>query len=380
MLRRILVSWCAVLSGLALADGVPLVEYNSIEVPITPFSNMESGHQATNPGFRLMIRDEGGEFIAGGPLTMDSVIKGRSDDASSGTPYGKLILSVEMQAAYPGIAKGIMSGEYHGVLSICMAQDLNSKIENTQCRSLGGNTDRPYEYLNKKIDFTVQNGNIRITKYYGGTGDGGTSEQLSLAIFHPAFGFAAPGKAFKDYQSPLVLDLDHNGKLDLVNVWNERTPIRFDLNGTGEKVRTGWVKPTDGLLFLDDGSGCAKNGTQFFGEYTGSKNGKPTQANGFRALAALLDSSGSGKVVAALHPELKVWRNLAQDGICKRSEVSPASKYVKEIYLSYVTHEDVKLQEDNEVRLTGKYLGTDGHTHLIGDVWFKQRRNALAKN
>jgi hypothetical protein len=47
---------------------------------------------------------------------------------------------------------------------------------------------------------------------------------------------------------------------------------------------------------------------------------------------------------------------------------------VREISLSYQTHEKVALNQDNEVRLTGSYVGTDGKSHLVGDVWFKQRR------
>lgn len=371
-------AFCAAISS---ADVVDLIDYSPIHIPITPFSNMASGYQATNPGFRAIIRSVSGDFVAGGPLTIDSVIRGTSDDASSGSAYGKLILRVDMEDSYPGISAGLMKGTFKGVLSICMAQDPDSAISNTQCKDLKGNIhpDRPFQWLNKPIDFKVDNGAITITKYYGETGDGGTSQQLSLAVFHPAYGFAAPGKAFKDYQSPLVLDLNFNNKMDLVNVWNEKSPVRFDLNGTGALVRTGWVQPKDGLLFWDNGSGCVKNGTEFFGEYTGSKDGERTFENGFKALAAKLDPNGTGKVVAKNFPQLKIWRDAGKDGVCKTNEVVAAHKFVKEIHLAYVTHENVKLNEDNEVRLTGKFIGVDGKSHLIGDVWFKQRRNEVAQ-
>ena len=118
------------------------------------------------------------------------------------------------------------------------------------------NDNRPFQWLDKSVQFTVSQGNIQITQYSGDTGEGGTSEQLALAIFHPAFGFAAPGKAFKDYQSPLVMDLDQDGKLSLINVWNDKLPGYFDLMATGNKLRTGWVGKGDGFLFIDDGSGC----------------------------------------------------------------------------------------------------------------------------
>lgn len=370
----------ALATGLARADVIPLVAFNQLEIPITPFSNMASGYQATNPGFRAVIRSTDGDFIAGGPLTMDAVIRGTTDDASQGSAYGRLVLSVDMEESYPGISSGIMSGNYKGTLSICMAKDPTSSIQNTECQNLSGNIhpERPFQWLNKPIDFTVQNGNIKITKYSGSTGEGGTSQQLSLAVYHPAYGFAAPGKAFKDYQSPLVLDLDGNGGLDLVNVWATAPAVWFDLSGGGEKLRTGWVKPTDGFLYDGRKAACVTSGAQLFGEFTGSKDGKRTFENGFKALEGLFDGKGTGKVAVTEAGGLRVWRDLNQDGVCTANETAPASRFVKEISLNYRTVKNVTLTEDNEVRLLGSYLGADGRNHVMGDVWFKQRRNVTA--
>jgi hypothetical protein len=347
-------------------------------LPVTPFSNMENGYQATNPGFRVILKTQSGVFIAGAPLTMDAVINGTSDDASEGTAYGKLNLNITLPDPSPALGM-LMDGAYTGTLSICMAQDSTVPMESTVCQDLGSSSDgRPFQWLNKSVSFTVAQGNVQITQYVGDTGDGGTAQQISLSTFHPAFGFAAPGKAFKDYQSPLVFDLNNDGKLNLVNVWNDKKPIFFDLNGSGQKVRTGWVDGADGILFVDNGSGCAQNGSQFFGEYTKSQNGKKTFKNGFDALAQTYHLKADGKVVMAEHPELKIWRNTAQDGICKLSEVFPASRFIKEMPLSFEQVKDVKLTADNEIRLIGNYLGQDGKKHLVGDVWFKQRRNPNA--
>ena len=364
----------AIATSVAQAEVVNLVQYNTMEIPITPFSNMASGYQATNPGFRAILKSSSGEFVAGGDLTIDAVIKGYSDDASKGSAYGRLVLVMDVTDAHPGVGDGTMSGRHTGTLSICMARDVESPVNRTECQSLSGNIhpERPFQWLDKKVDFVVESGGIKITKYYGNTGEGGTSQQLSLAAFHPAYGFAAPGKAFKDYQSPLVLDLDGNGKLDLVNVWDEKTAIRFDLNGSGQKVRTGWVKGQDGLLFWDSGSGCAKNGTEFFGEYTHSKKGELTYANGFEALASVT----GGKI----SPKLKVWRDRNQDGICQKAEVVAAKRVMRSISLQYETIANPGLTEDNEIRLTGHFVGLDGKQHLVGDVWFKQRRKEVAKH
>ena len=116
-------SYRALSFGLSLLCGAALAAQGRLNVPITPFSNMESGYQATNPGFRLILKDSSGQFLAGGPLTMEAVINGYADDASSGTPYGKLVLSMDIAAASPAVNS--MSGSYQGLLSICMAKDAN---------------------------------------------------------------------------------------------------------------------------------------------------------------------------------------------------------------------------------------------------------------
>lgn len=366
-------------SAMAHAGVIPLISYNQLEIPVTPFSNMASGYQATNPGFRAVLRSEDGDFIAGGEMNMDAVIRGRSDDASSGSAYGRLVLSVDVQEAFPSVSSGVMSGTYRGKLSICMAKDDKASIQSTECKSLGGNIhpERPFQWIDKPVEFSVSNGNIKITKYSGSTGEGGTSQQLSLAVFHPAFGFAAPGKAFKDYQSPLVLDLDGNGELDLVNVWADAPIVRFDLSSGGQKFRTGWVRSTDGFLFDGRKNACVTNGSQLLGEFTGSLDGKPTYENGFKALEAIF-AHGSNRLDVKTDDGLRIWRDKNQDGVCTAEETEPAAKAVRSISLVYKTISHPPLVEDNEIRLIGSYVGQDGKERRIGDVWFKQRRNDWA--
>lgn len=366
-------------SAVAFAGPIRMIEYSALRIPVTPFSNMASGYQATNPGFRAVLRSKGGDFIGGGPITMDAVIKGETDDASRGSAYGQLVLNVDVIEAYPGITHGVMQGEYSGYLSICMAEDPDSKIQDTRCKNLSGNIhpERPFQWLNKQVDFVVEGRNIRITKYYGDTGEGGTSRQLSLATFHPAYGFAAPGKAFKDYQSPLVLDLDGNGRLDLVNVWDEAPVVRFDLEASGNRTRTGWVREKDAFLFWDNGTGCVSSGRDLFGEYFQGTDGKRTFKNGFLALASVAKSKH--QVNAAALPKLKIWRDRSQDGVCTPDEVVAASKVIRTIDLSYKTIANPPLTDDNEIRLTGTFTTRKGEKRVIGDVWFKQRRHELTQ-
>jgi hypothetical protein len=354
-----------------------------MEIPITPFSNMASGYQAINPGFRAVLRSEGGEFIAGGDMNIDAVLKGSTDDASRGSAYGKLVLKLNLADAYPGIVSGLMQGKYKGRLSICMAKDPKSEMNETECKNLTGNIhpNRPFQWLDKPVEFEVQDGNVRITRYFGSVGEGGTSEQISLAVFHPAFGFAAPGKAFKDYQSPLVLDLSGNDRFDMVNVWDESPKVRFDFSGEGQRIRTGWVRPQDAFLFWDEGTGCVLDGRSLLGEFTDSNSGEKTFENGFEALRKKTKLSALvSSVEVARFPQLKLWQDKNQDGVCQTSEVTSASVKVKSISLKYKTIQNPKLQDDNEVRVVSSFETTTGKRLKIADIWFKLRRNSLAGN
>jgi len=70
----------------------------------------------------------------------------------------------------------------------------------------------------------------------------------------------------EDFCSPLVLDLNGNGKSS--TRLNESS-VYFDMDGDGFKERTAWVESGDGLLVLDKNSnGTIDNGTELFGNFT----------------------------------------------------------------------------------------------------------------
>lgn len=81
--------------------------------------------------------------------------------------------------------------------------------------------------------------------------------------------------------SPIILDLDGNGKPDVADgEWKphadkfdaSRTAM-FDINGTGKKVLTEWVGPNDGLLVQPDKDGKVTSGNQLFGTAGGNADG-----------------------------------------------------------------------------------------------------------
>ena len=136
-------------------------------------------------------------------------------------------------------------------------------------------------------------------------------------------------------------------------------------------------------------SGMIKDGRYLFGQYTDmslgavgatkTSNGKKAInfENGFEALKQL-DSNHDG-VISSQDKEwrkLKVWRNSALDGVAKRSEmVSLDEMKIREISLKYLTVPANKQNraDGNRELLTTEFKTTDGKSHKISDIWFKQR-------
>ena len=368
----------------------PQVESSSgsLLIPITPFSNMASGYQATNEGFRAILKDASGKVIAAGPMSIDAAIKGYSDDASQGSSYGRLVMNVDLKYVAGTLQSGQSDGKSKGKLSICMAQDTSAQFDEGSCKSLTGNLhpERPFQWIDKSVSYSVAGNEIKITGYDGETGEGGTRSQIALAAFHPAYGFAAPGKAFKDYQSPIVLDLNGNGKFDLVDVWNDSTVVSFDITDNGNALRTGWIAAGDAFLALDVNSdGKVNSGAELFGEYSVGKVKSASRGNtfenGFLALGQY-DLNRDGKIDSqdVIFKKLMVWRDANSNGVTDAGELkSIASASIAEISLAYKSTESngkpLSVLE-NEVRLVSTFKTSDGKAHKMADIWFKQRRNS----
>jgi hypothetical protein len=102
--------------------------------------------------------------------------------------------------------------------------------------------------------------------------------------------------------------------------------VLFDHDGDGVKHGTGWVKADDGILVLDrNGNGTIDSGTELFGDNTIKAGGIKAQ-NGFDALKEM-DSNSDGLVDAndARFVELRIWRDLNQDGTSELNELSTLS-------------------------------------------------------
>ena len=117
---------------------------------------------------------------------------------------------------------------------------------------------------------------------------------------------------------PLMLDLNGDG-LELKRADGS---VLFDHDGDGVRTGTGWIGSEDGILVRDvNGDGAITSGRELFGVDTVKSNGQKA-ANAFDALADL-DSNSDGSFTAADigWNQVKVWRDLDQDGVSDAGEL-----------------------------------------------------------
>ena len=342
-----------------------------MEFTITPFANMEHGMHVFEPGYRAVCSDGQG-VVSTAKLSIDAAINGESTDGKGA--YQGLIVRPEAQYIRPGATSGNCE------LSICMDDNVDQPQAKANCREVSsaveGDSERALSY-HGQANYQVNGSKVSVQ-----------SGAPGLSAWHPAYSFAAPAKAFKDFQSPLVLDLNGDAKLALTDVWdesnNKKNLVRFDMALEGRAFVTGWVKGSDGFLAYDrNGNGKIDDASELFGEYTSADVlGPKTFKNGFDALA-VFDMNHDGVIDAKDKDfdKLVVWTDLNQNGVTDKGELkSLASLDIASINLSHKDLKDAKgaypVNAGNEVRLSGVFTKTDGKTYQIADVWFKQRRNA----
>jgi hypothetical protein len=156
--------------------------------------------------------------------------------------------------------------------------------------------------------------------------------------------------------SPIILDLDGTG----INTVGFDSEVYFDHDGNGFAQLTGWVGANDGLLVWDrNGNGVIDNGGELFGDNTVLTNGL-NAVNGFAALAEH-DSNGDGVIDAndAIWSELRVWRDLSQDGITREGELVTLDELgITSISLTYTNSSYVD-EHGNAHKQVGSFTWSD---------------------
>jgi Ca2+-binding RTX toxin-like protein len=168
---------------------------------------------------------------------------------------------------------------------------------------------------------------------------------------------------------PLALDLDGDGLETVAS--NKLAGALFDGDADGIRTASGWIKADDGLLVLDrNDNGIIDDGAELFGDSTVLANGQKA-AHGFAALADL-DSNGDGKVDAsdARFAELKVWRDLNQDGASSADELFTLDQVGVAALNNDFANTRQTLEGNNLLAQNGSYVKIDGSTAQMGDVNF----------
>jgi Ca2+-binding RTX toxin-like protein len=168
-------------------------------------------------------------------------------------------------------------------------------------------------------------------------------------------------------RDPLTLDLDGDG-LETVGI-NQTNPILFDHQGDGLKTATGWIAADDGFLALDrNGNGFIDDGTELFGDSTPLYAGGNAE-DGFGALAQE-DTNNDGLVDIndANFANLRIWRDLNQNGISEDGELSTLEDSDIAALRTAKTEHSANLANGNQVADLGGFIKSDGTEGGMGAV------------
>ena len=170
---------------------------------------------------------------------------------------------------------------------------------------------------------------------------------------------------FRPRSDPLILDLNGDG----IGTVGTSAGILFDHNADGIATGTGWVKSDDGMLVRDiNGNGLIDNGTELFGDNTLLSNGS-LATDGFAALRDL-DSNVDGVIDAndVAFSELRVWRDLNQDGISQADELVTLDSLGITSLATGGTTLNKSQGNGNVLAAEGTYTKTDDSTGIIGEI------------
>jgi hypothetical protein len=355
------------------ADVTPQSHEGVMEFGARLISNMEHGFHILDDGYKAVCIDSQG-VVAQAKMDIYAAVNGEVANIQNTNGYKPVKLRPALEYVRQGATTGTCS------LKVCLPKGEVTPGKDFACderatrASQTPDAERPVELKESNVAYSVSGKDVSLkTKF------------LSVSAYHPVYGFAAPGKAFNDYQSPLVIDFSKKQKLNLVDVWDSKVEVRFDLLGDGAAVRSGWIGSNMGLVAFDfNGNGKIDNGLELFGEYTqGAKMRQDGRRwdNGFLSLAQF-DSNQDGVInhLDKDYSKILVWKDRNLNGKSDRSElISLAKSGVKSISLRYnevLENGHHPKVAGNEVRLISHVEMNDGSKKQIVDVWFRQRRFA----
>jgi len=162
-------------------------------------------------------------------------------------------------------------------------------------------------------------------------------------------------------KSPLVLDTDFSGTIELTTLGDVGT--YFDLDADGQAELTAWATGGDGLLARDlNVNGRIDNITELFGS---------DDEGGF-AILRDLDSNTDGKITSADTDwsDLAVWIDGNTDGITQGGELHTLDS----LNITSIALDATLLQGEfingSQITHESNFTTSDGASHKIVDAWF----------
>ncbi len=189
--------------------------------------------------------------------------------------------------------------------------------------------------------------------------DGGTLtvHQDTRNLYHERDVYQLVADVFDN--SPLVLDLNQDGKLDVAhNEWRPHAPEFyvetarfFDITGDGTPDFTEWksLGTKDGILIRPE-NGKVENALQLFGTAGGYKHG-------FEKLSLVQDANQDGWIEGAELEGLFLWVDSNSDGTMQPAEMRTLDEYGI-----------VRISTDHN-NFVGRFITRDGGEQVMWDWW-----------
>jgi len=221
----------------------------------------------------------------------------------------------------------------------------------------GAITPEPYNLLTNNCIKFVE----KLIKDAGGT----LLEDLGLTPDEVKDKLPAIGNKF---HTPLLIDLTGDG----INTISIEHNVKFDFDGDGHPINTGWAQKGNGFLVIDhNGNGIIDNSSELFGDKTPLPDGSISN-DGFQSLSAF-DDNADGRIDANdnVWGELLVWHDMNEDGVSEKNELINLSQLgIKSI--------DINFERLGKFDVAGNFHGDtssvtwdNGKQTSITDVWFK---------
>jgi hypothetical protein len=206
----------------------------------------------------------------------------------------------------------------------------------------------------------VKNAARKAALASGQVGDTSWMQQNGVTVADPNRG------AHVTTQRLQVLDLDLSGLGPSVTELAD-SPVKVDVNLTGNPYSVAWVGASDGLLVIDAlGDGDIDVATE-----ATFQSWVPYARTSLQGLTAF-DTSGDGAIDAddKVFGALRIWTDSNGDGISQASEMTTLSNLgVKSISLTAEDENaDTKTLDQSQILASATVTMTDGSSHLLYDV------------